>query len=261
METHKIHLEFNGDLNWQHILEFYQLRMIDDLEMVDETSYSRYVIIEGKSAWFKLQLDASTQCIDLDVELDDALILTPLVSMVRRMLDLDANTRIIEAHLESHAPGLIKHQGIRIPGVWSPWEAGVRAIIGQQVSVKAAIGQLNRLVHHISDSESGISFPTPSDLITTDLSFLKMPQSRKDTLKRFAQFMIDYPNSDPNEWLAIKGIGPWTVNYVLLRGLSLPNCFLDTDLIVKKRMSHYPNLNRETAAPWGSYATFHLWNQ
>ncbi|MDF4787158.1 DNA-3-methyladenine glycosylase 2 family protein, partial [Vibrio parahaemolyticus] len=103
--------------------------------------------------------------------------------------------------------------------------------------------------------------PTPSDIANADVSFLRMPQSRKETLVRFAQFMQDNSEADPQQWLALKGIGPWTVSYAQLRGQSQPDCFLDKDLVVKKAMQRYPSLNTHTAAPWGSYATFHLWNQ
>lgn len=64
-----------------------------------------------------------------------------------------------------------------------------------------------------------------------------MPQSRKETLVRFAQFMQSNAETDPQQWLALKGIGPWTVSYAQLRGQSQPDCFLDKDLVVKKRCS------------------------
>jgi AraC family transcriptional regulator of adaptative response / DNA-3-methyladenine glycosylase II len=150
------------------------------------------------------------------------------------MFDLDANTTVIETHLNTIAPGIVKQTGLRIPGVWSTWEAGVRAIIGQQVSVKAAISQLNRLVAAMNEGDASICFPTPQAMRNSDFAFLKMPQSRKDTLQRFAAFYDENPDNDPTEWLAIKGIGPWTVNYAQLRGQSLPDRLLDTDLIVKK---------------------------
>ncbi|MGF1755708.1 DNA-3-methyladenine glycosylase 2 family protein, partial [Vibrio makurazakiensis] len=167
----------------------------------------------------------------------------------------------VEAQLESVAPGLVAKSGIRIPGVWNIWEAGVRAILGQQVSVKAAIGQLNLLVEQaFIEEQSEVMFPTAGQVVDLDLSFLRMPQSRKDTLKRFAQYMQDNDTAHPSEWLQLKGIGPWTIQYALLRGLSDPNCFLMGDLVVKKVIEQYPNLKTESVAPWGSYATFHCWN-
>ncbi|WP_196333902.1 DNA-3-methyladenine glycosylase 2 family protein, partial [Vibrio harveyi] len=137
----------------------------------------------------------------------------------------------------------------------------VRAVLGQQVSVKAAIGQLNLLVETLSNDQQARHFPMPEAIANADVSFLRMPQSRKDTLVRFAQYMQQNPEADPQQWLELKGIGPWTVSYAQLRGQSQPDCFLDKDLVVKKAMPNYPSLNAHTASPWGSYATFHLWNQ
>lgn len=133
--------------------------------------------------------------------------------------------------------------------------------MGQQVSVKAAIGQLNLLVATLQpDSEVRI-FPSPQQVVDADLHFLRMPQSRKETLRRFAAMMLENEHADPNQWLALKGIGPWTVSYAQLRGLSQPDRLLEKDLVVKKALTQFPTLTQESASPWGSYATFHLWNQ
>ena len=95
-----------------------------------------------------------------------------------------------------------------------------------------------------------------------------MPQKRKDTLNRFAIYMIEHFNAAPDDWIALKGIGPWTINYAKLRGLSQPDCFLSTDLVIKKAVSSLqetnPKLDLKTIdralSPWGSYATFNCWN-
>jgi AraC family transcriptional regulator of adaptative response / DNA-3-methyladenine glycosylase II len=97
-----------------------------------------------------------------------------------------------------------------------------------------------------------------------DLSFLKMPNARKATLKAFAQFMCQNYDADIQEWLNIKGIGPWTVNYVAMRNSDYPDIFLDTDLIIKNRLKALAQkgleINSMAAAPWRSYLTLSLWN-
>ncbi len=259
MVTNRIELPFRGDFNWQHMLNFYRLRAIKGVEALTEASYSRTVCITGSKAWFKVTKGENH--LELDFEIEDEAKLHTLVTHARRMLDLDADICSIERHLNYVAPGIVKHQGIRIPGVWNTWEAGVRAILGQQVSVKAAIGQLNLLVEKLSVEGEERCFPEPIDVVNADVSFLRMPQSRKNTLVTFAQFMLDNPQAEPQQWLEVKGIGPWTVSYARLRGESQPDCFLHNDLVVKKAMQRYPSLNTHTASPWGSYATFHLWDQ
>lgn len=293
----EIELPFEGALDWQFMLDFYQLRRIEQLEEVDETSYFRFFELNGAKGWFRVSLSklpskalpliasspktlsfetlhsnalgVGSSALMLEFEIDDESQQQALVEQVRRMFDLDVNMTLIELHLESVAPGLIKRSGIRIPGVWNTWEAGVRAILGQQVSIKAAIGQLNLLVTTLHDSarqqgehyqNARPHFPTPLDIINADLQFLRMPQSRKETLARFARLMLDQPEATFDQWLALKGIGPWTISYAALRGNSEPNRFLESDLVVKKAAQLFPSLTTKSASPWGSYATFHCWS-
>jgi len=258
VHTNCLDLAYRGPLDWQHMLDFYRLRAIDGLEVVTEHAYQRSVSLNGQRAWFSIT-HRKPGIMRVEFQLEQVSQLRALVNQLRRMFDLDSDVLSIEQHLSSLAPDLVKRSGIRIPGVWSPWEAGVRAILGQQVSIKAAIGQLNLLVATLQPNEV-THFPTPTDLVNADLSFLRMPQSRKQTLARFASYVAQYPQHDPSEWLKLKGIGPWTVNYAKLRGQSDPNCFLEGDLVVKKALQTFNQLNPKLVAPWGSYATFHCWS-
>jgi len=192
-----------------------------------------------------------------------------MVSKIRRLFDLDADIAIIEEHLSHTLIAQLMSDGLRIPGVWNPWEAGIRAIFGQQISIVAAITMLNSFVETLNQNTAQIRyFPTPTDIANADLDLLKMPQKRKDTLKRFALYMVDNFDASPSNWISLKGIGPWTINYAKLRGLSEPDCFLSTDLVVKKaiagldQMTGIQDLDSITAelSPWGSYATFNCWN-
>lgn len=250
-----IDLAYQGAFDWQHMLEFYRLRAIDGIELIEGESYQRRLIVNGSEAWIKAY-PYKPGLLRVEFELEDARQLRALVSGLRRMFDLDADIPSIEQHLTDVAPQLITRCGIRIPGVWSTWEAGVRAILGQQVSIKAAIGQLNLLVLTLQ----GDHFPTAQEIAAADLSFLRMPQSRKETLTRFARYMCEHAKQPPSDWINLKGIGPWTINYALLRGASEPNCFLDSDLVVKKSLAKFPELSSKSVAPWGSYATFHCWS-
>ncbi|GAB7219643.1 DNA-3-methyladenine glycosylase family protein [Vibrio comitans] len=252
-----IELEYKGPLDWPFMLAFYQRRAIEHIEIIDENHYSRHALLNNQPIWFRLTQN-HPQSLTLEYDISTDTQLQPLVNKLRRMFDLDADIDVIEAHLNALEPNLIKRTGIRIPGVWSSWEAGVRAVLGQQVSVTAAITHLNRLTKQLTDFAH---FPSPEIVASADLSFLKMPQRRKDSLSSLAQFVVAHPNASPNEWLSIKGIGPWTVQYVQLRGLSERDCFLSGDLVVKKALANFARLNENSAHPYGSYATFHLWNQ
>lgn len=111
-----------------------------------------------------------------------------------------------------------------------------------------------------------------------------MPGARKAALNAFGLFVSENPQASVDDWLNIKGIGPWTVAYAKMRGLSEPNILLCSDLIVKKKLlRRYEELHgsggnlvqtiptdidyevltaqlQESISPWGSYLTFQLWN-
>ncbi|MEZ8116325.1 AlkA N-terminal domain-containing protein [Vibrio splendidus] len=258
--SNHIQLVFHGPLDWNHLLGFYRRRMIEGVEDVGEDYYKRTVNVNGSKGWFKATL-AKENRLDIEFELDDISQLRSLITNIRRMFDLDVDIAKVEAFFTTIDPNLVAKSGIRIPGVWSAWEAGVRAILGQQVSVTAAIGQLNLLIKELSDAHEKVYFPTPKQIAEADVSFLRMPGSRKETLKRFAEYMVDNEAEHPSKWIELKGIGPWTIQYALLRGLSEPNHLLVGDLVVKKFIEHRPAINTESVSPWGSYATFHCWNQ
>ncbi|CAH6782182.1 ADA regulatory protein [Vibrio chagasii] len=258
--SNHVQLTFHGPLDWSHLLDFYRRRMIEGIEEVGEDYYQRTVKVNGSKGWFKATL-VKDNSLDIEFELDDINQLRSLIAHIRRMFDLDVDIAKVEAFFATIDTNLVARSGIRIPGVWSAWEAGVRAILGQQVSVTVAIGQLNLLVRELSGADEETYFPTPKQIAEADLSFLRMPGSRKETLKRFAEYMVDNQAEHPSKWIDLKGIGPWTIQYALLRGLSEPNHLLVGDLVVKKFIEHRPAINIESVSPWGSYATFHCWNQ
>lgn len=253
-----ITLAFRPPFNWQHMLDFYRLRLVRGVEQINGSSYQRTFRLNNSEGWFELS-PASDSTMAMTFSISDLSNLRPLIANVRRTLDLDANLNVIEDHLSK--AGLPVTSGLRIPGVWNSWEAGIRAILGQQVSIKAAITQLNRLIALATPAtDEAVYFPEPYQLLNLPLEQLSIPNARRETLKSFARFMAENPNSHPKDWLSIKGIGPWTINYARLRGLSEPDCFLSTDLVVKKALALLPNAKPSAFSPWGSYATFHCWS-
>ena len=89
-----------------------------------------------------------------------------------------------------------------------------------------------------------------------------MPGARKQALRNLAQHYVDHPQPDtPEPWLALKGIGPWTLDYARMRGLSEPDIYLGGDLGVKKAAAKSAGFDPALASPWRSYLTFQLWAQ
>ena len=87
-----------------------------------------------------------------------------------------------------------------------------------------------------------------------------MPGARKETLHRLAEYCASTDsNQQPDDWLSLKGIGPWTIAYAKMRGLSEPDVWLNTDLVIKKQLQQH-SIDADIAAPWRSYLTFQLWS-
>jgi len=285
-------LSYRPPLNWRHLSEFYQLRMVDGMEWQnDSLSYGRTFEFSAAKGFFEAVHQIEKNRFKVTIHLSDAqdlVSLKDIVMQIRRLLDLNADMNKIHSSLTSIP--LISNQikeGLRLPGIWSAFEAGCRAILGQQVSVIQATKLLNSMVKANGEelSLSGRTlrlFPTPDKLAKANLDELKMPGARKAALNAFSLYVASNPNADLDEWLTIKGIGPWTVAYAKMRGLSEPNILLCTDLVVKKKVLKVYELDRlsmdavgegepvnydvlteslrQKASPWGSYLTFQLWD-
>lgn len=267
-----IKLYYRPPYHWQHLQSFFSDRMIENLECSDEHSYGRTFTWHNKQESCKGQFKAfhneKKHCFDVRIEIDNLHLLASVINNIQRMLDLNANSEIIEKCLAS-AGFMNRSSGLRLPGTWSVFEAGIRAILGQQISVVSARNLVTRVVHELGEKTnhdavcSSFYFPAVHRIAESDFSFLKIPDKRKQTLNNLAMYYINAPYPDEaDHWLALKGIGPWTVSYAKMRGLSDPDIYLGSDLGVKKAMAALQkNFDPKDTAPFRSYLTFQLWNQ
>jgi AraC family transcriptional regulator of adaptative response / DNA-3-methyladenine glycosylase II len=218
------------------------------------------------------------------LSLHDLRDLSVAIARCRRLLDLDADPVAVDAALaqdEALEPMVRKAPGRRVPRTVDEEELALRAVLGQQVSTKAAQTLTARLVRahgdEIVDTARGLThlFPTSEQLLEVDPSTLAMPQSRRDTVLRLAAALADgsvdlSPGADRGaaraQLSALKGLGPWSVETVMMRGLGDPDAFLPTDLGVAT-LAPLAGLPTGTALvaraerwrPWRAYAVQHLW--
>lgn len=270
--TISLFLSYRPPYAWSQLKNFLKHRAISPIEWLDDNSYGRsfnwpssntgetHKNIYGQ---FTATHNAEKNGFEVNISINNITYLMPVVRNIRRILDLDAAIDNIDERIESinGFNGKIC-SGLRLPGTWNLFEAGVRAILGQQISVAGALKLVATLVEHYGKKEGDLTlFPTPSDLLNKDLSELKMPASRRVTLLNLANFMDENPQKPPDEWIQLKGIGPWTIDYVKMRGLSNPNIWLGGDLGIKKAINQQGDtFNPEDASPWQSYLTFQVWN-
>ncbi len=211
--------------------------------------------------------------------------LPELQQRLRRLFDLDTHPGQIEHHLvqdEALAVFIRQCPGLRLPGTIDGFELALRAILGQQISVKAASTLFKRVVERFGTAVEtpfeGIDRLAPS---AADIAQLQVQQlldcgitrRRAETIRLLAQAVADQclvlePSADPastrEQLLALPGIGPWTVEYVAMRALADPDAFPPSDLGLLKGMNASTPAELNTHAdhwrPWRAYAAFHIWH-
>jgi len=202
-----------------------------------------------------------------------------VLSRVKHAFDLACEPEVVAAVLGKLAAA---RPGLRVPGTFDGFELGVRAVVGQQISVRAARTMLGRIVHAFGDAlpieEDAVPmrlFPAATKiaaLAPEDLMSLGMTRARARTLIGLAAAVASgeirlEPESDVDATIAaltaLPGIGAWTANYIAMRALRWPDAFLASDLVVLRAMGETkaaPALRQSEAwRPWRSYAVLHLW--
>jgi AraC family transcriptional regulator of adaptative response / DNA-3-methyladenine glycosylase II len=270
----RLQMNYQPPFNWQHWHDFSEFRLMQGVESLGNSSYGRTFHWRTENGeyikgWFNAVHRPDKQGFNVSINIDDAKYLYPVSQKIRQVFDLNANVELINKQiLKTGFPEHNIQPGIRIPSCWSSFEAGIRAILGQQISVKAATTLLNMVIEHLGDKEETKTddeskirywFPTENQVAKSDLAFLKIPQARKTTLITLAKWCAENPNEPVEKWLELKGIGPWTVEYAQMRGESNTDIWLDSDLGVQKALDIFPELDADQAKPWRSYLTFNMW--
>lgn len=263
----RLRLPFRPPFDADRMLRFLAARAIDGVELVDD-SYHRTLLLPGGPARVRLRPGADhVECV---LELRELADVPSAVARCRRMLDLDADPSAIADRLGPAAAGL------RVPGTADGFELAVRAVVGQQVSVAGARSTLTKLVARHGTTRSGFGdaparwFPTAEQLASADPASLGMPVARAAAVIDLARAVASGaltldPGSDRDVTraglLALRGVGPWTADYIVMRGLGDPDVFLDTDLVVKRRLRERGMLPGDAVRwrPWRSSAVMALW--
>lgn len=219
-------------------------------------------------------------------KLTDARDLAPATERTRRLLDADCDPVAVDEALADDpflAPLVAARPGLRVPGQLDGVEVAVQTVLGQQVSLASARAAAGRLVEEHGEmlgltGQHSVThlFPQASRLAALDPedpSALRMPRARARALVALAgalegsQIRLDR-SADRVEsraaLLAVRGIGPWTADYVAMRALGDPDVFLPTDIGVRNaaaRLGIEDVVERsEGWRPWRSYALMRLWS-
>jgi AraC family transcriptional regulator, regulatory protein of adaptative response / DNA-3-methyladenine glycosylase II len=269
------------------LLRFLGDRAIPGVESFDGTTFRRAVrTLDGAHTVIALTPRLDRNEVILRLPPGEGGLPPSLIPMVRRLLDLDADPTVIDTALSSDPalrPLVRTTPGIRVPGAADGFELAVRAILGQQVSVRAARTFAARIAAatgtRIDRPFDGIThlFPTAEQLAASSLRSFGLTNARASTLQRVAELVasgdLDLSGTADREATterlsAVPGIGPWTVAYIAMRALRDPDAFPVGDLGVRLGFEAHglPSAPADTLAyaerwrPWRAYAVMHLWN-
>ncbi|MFQ5599977.1 MAG: AlkA N-terminal domain-containing protein [Candidatus Krumholzibacteriia bacterium] len=283
----ELKLGFRPPLQWEALLRFLERRATPGVASTGTDSYRRTVSIDGHQGVIEVRRVAGESCHLLArIRLANPTALIQVVERLRRKFDLDADPQEIAAHLRSDrrlAPLLAALPGLRIPGAWDSFEIAVRAILGQQVSVRAATTLAARLVEAHGERlaldgppDLWAVFPRPEVLAAADLTRIGMPRARAAAIASLAAAVADgklkldaaRPLDDTIRRLCeLPGIGEWTAQYVAMRALGEPDAFPAADLGLRHALGTRarPVTATEVARaaepwrPWRAYAAMYLW--
>ncbi len=285
-------LGYRPPYRWEEILDFLALRAVPGVETVKNKEYWRTVrLLDANKkyicGWIRVSHAAKKNA--LTVALSEALlpVLPQVLARVRHLFDLYCDPEAVYeilAPMNDIRPGLCV-LGTRLPGCFNAFEMAVRAVLGQQITVKAARTLAERFTGAFgtpvqTDMEDLTHlFPLPEDILALDgpvedhLGPLGITSARARTIYELAKVSergeiafnpCVQPEREMEKLLAIRGIGNWTAQYIAMRTMGWTDAFLETDVGVKKALEPHSTKEllqmAEAWRPWRSYATINLWN-
>lgn len=284
----RLRLAYREPFDYVAMLRFLGDRAVPGVEAVAGLRYMRVLALPhglGIATVQPAKVHASSAYLHCDLQLADVRDLAAATERMRRLFDLDADSlRVAEALGRDQAlgPFVRRQPGLRLPGAVDGAELAVRAVLGQQISVAGARTLAGRLTEAYGEPLAypqgplTHAFPTAPAIAALDPATLPMPRQRAQTLVALAQAIAQgtielHQGADRDEvsrrLLALRGIGPWTVQYVRMRALGDPDAFLPSDLGVRRALTRLglagdaesAARGAETWRPWRAYAVRYLW--
>jgi AraC family transcriptional regulator of adaptative response / DNA-3-methyladenine glycosylase II len=275
------HLRFRPPYHWKGMLAFLAVRATPGVEAVDLTGYRRSIFVNGRHGYFEVSLEEGQDALRVRVQIADPNSLYPIIDRIRSMFDLNADWMAIAQSLGTDPTlkrRIATEPGLRVPGCWNAFELTTRAILGQQITVKAATTLAGRLAKSFGQPFPDAGnlthlFPTPEILADAKMTGLGLTGKRAETIRALARAVCDGKisferiiDSDAfaTQLRQIPGIGSWTAQYVAMRAWGEPDALPTGDLGLLRALSLKTSRELEKRAeawrPWRSYASMYLWS-
>ena len=281
----QIDLPYRPPIAWDRLVAFIGARAARQVEYVSGRQYARTAKIGRRVGMIRVELvereGASVVSLEVSGSLEPEV--DSIVARVRHLFDLDADTATIEAHLAANGSIQLHDdtRGLRVPGAFNGFELAVRAVVGQQVTVKGASTLMSRLVIAFGDAiqtdDAALTHltPTPPHIAGASIAEVRaigLPAARAATLLALAtacargDLEIDATSDVPElmrRLRTIPGIGPWTAEYVAMRVAHWSDAFPVGDLALRRAAGNLSAADLLRASeqwrPWRAYAAMHLW--
>lgn len=280
-----LQLTYRSPFDWQGILAFLRTRTLAGVEKVEEDGYLRTVRLGDHSGWIYVRHAPEKSAITVELTRSLAPALHALLGRLRELFDLNARPDIIAGQLMKDASmeeAVSQNPGLRVPGAFEGFELAVRAILGQQITVKAATTMAGRFAAAYGDAietpHPGLLrlSPTAERVAAADVdevASLGIIRTRARSIIAMADEVASGRlrleagasfETTIRQLIALPGIGPWTAQYIAMRALRWPDAFPKEDIALRRRLGNVTASRAESLSqpwrPWRSYATLHLWN-
>ena len=283
-----IRLPYRPPYDWPAMIAFLGARAIAGIETVSGDRYVRSIEIGVRRGLISVE-PAPLNNLLVSVRFPYLPALPAIIGRVRRMFDLGADPVAIDAHLATDpvlAPLVVARPGLRVPGAWDAFELATRAVLGQQITLRHAMGLAGRLVARFGEplapdeQTEGVAhvFPRANRIASADLALLGMPRARATALSALARLMADDADlfgtagtldACVSRLRSLPGVGEWTAHYIAMRELREPDAFPAGDVALQRallRLERRALSGRELLTraepwrPWRAYAAQHLWS-
>jgi AraC family transcriptional regulator, regulatory protein of adaptative response / DNA-3-methyladenine glycosylase II len=257
---------------------------VKGVEMVRDDAYLRTVRIGPHTGWIIVRDEPCERALLVESTPSLAPVLPILLERLHDLFDLRAQPAVVAAHFANDpvlSATVALRPGLRVPGAFDGFELAARAILGQQITVKAATTIAGRFA-----AELGEPIDTPYPELTRlspvaqrvagatvdAIASQGIIQSRARSLIAIAGEMesgrlsLDAganPDAAIAQLFELPGIGAWTAHYIAMRALRWADAFPKEDIALRNALGRVTPARAEQLSqpwrPWRSYATIHLW--